>query len=76
MRQLVDRYNLRMFHRVTRVVLIGPKYKQDLLPELARFTHLQKLELERTSIPDDELETWKRSHPLVVVTTTPRVLTR
>ena len=76
MRQLVDRYNLRMFHRVTKVVLIGPNYKQELLPELARFTHLQELELNATSIPEDALETWKGNHPQVVVTATPRVLTR
>lgn len=76
MRQLVDRYNLRMFQRVTRVDLNGPNYKQDLLPELAKFTHLQELELDRTSIPDDDLEAWKGIHPHILVTATPRVLTR
>lgn len=66
----MDRYQVQMFRRVTKVYLGGPQYKSDLLSELARFHDLQELELYGTSISNGDLEAWKQEHPRVAVKVT------
>ncbi|MBC7856243.1 MAG: hypothetical protein IAF94_22660 [Pirellulaceae bacterium] len=74
--RLVDRYQVQMFRRVTKVYLHGPQYKSDLLPELAKLHDLEELALNESSIPSKNLEVWKMQHPRVVVTATRHALTR
>ncbi len=66
----MDRYQVQMFRRVTKVYLYGPQFRSDLLPELAKLHDLRELELHETSIPDRDLEVWKQQHPRVVVRAT------
>jgi hypothetical protein len=61
---------------VTKVGLDGPQYTGDLLPQLARLSHLQELSLLDTSISDTDLELWKKEHPRVAVSSARRVATR
>ncbi len=67
---MVDRYQVQMFRRVTKVSLWGRQYKRDLLPQLAKFKGLRELDLYETSIPRSDLEAWKREHPRVTVRAT------
>jgi hypothetical protein len=69
-RRLVDCYDLRIFRRVTKVSLDGPRYTRDLLPHLAKLTDLRELHLVSTSIAADDLELWKAQHPRVAVVAT------
>ena len=64
----MDRYQVQMFRRVTKVHLGGQRYKGDSLRELAKFNDLRELDLSMTSIPDSDLEAWKQDHPRVAVT--------
>lgn len=68
--RLVDRYQVQMFRRVTKVYLGGPQYKSDMLPELAKLHDLRELELYGTSISQSDLEAWKKQHPRVAVRVT------
>lgn len=65
--RLAERNNIPVFRRVTGIYLDGPRFKSDLLPQLAKFHELQELELMDTSISDSDLETWKLEHPQVAV---------
>jgi hypothetical protein len=57
--RLVDRYQVQMFRRVTKVYLLGPQHTSELLPELAKFHDLQELAIYESSIPSSDLEAWK-----------------
>lgn len=74
--RLVERCDWRIFRRVTKVALDGPRYTSELLPHLARLSDLRELDLENTSIDSSAVEAWKRHHPHVVVTAGQRGLTR
>lgn len=74
--KLMDRYQVQMYRRVTKVYLYGPQHKRDLLPHLSRFRELRELELHQTSIPRRDLEFWKQQHPQVAVTATHSVNTK
>ncbi len=73
---LDERNLLPIFRRVTKVYLVGPEYRKELLAHLAEFHELQELELWETSISYRELEAWKKQHPQVAVTATHRAITR
>jgi len=66
-RRLVDRCDWPIFCRVTTVSLDGPRYKSDVLPQLAKLSDLEELSLWNTSITSHELEQWKQQHPRVAV---------
>ena len=73
---MLDRYNVQMFRRATKVSLCGPQYKDDLLPHIAKLHGLRELDLLDTSISDNDLEVWQKQHPQVVVTSRHSTLTR
>ena len=47
---LLRRCNVEYYDRITEVHLTGGKYADDVIPQLTRFPHLQKLSLSQTKI--------------------------
>ena len=56
---ILRKYGFRYYDRITEVRLTGGEYADSVIPQLARFRHLQKLSLSKTKITRDGLATLK-----------------
>jgi hypothetical protein len=63
LRRPAEALGVRIFHRATRLSLVGPAYTDAAVEHASRLKNLQVLTLERTSISDQGIARLRRELP-------------